>query len=179
MAFPTFPQLFSIVTNWARLLGRPSHQRKIRNARRVLRTIRSFEGENAGRRTFEYLRQIHPNVFEELVLSAMQDAGFRVQRSLRYSGDGGEDGRVHVPGLGWLPIQSKRYSSHISAQHVKDFGELVLRRRKPLGLFVHTGVTGEHSKQAARQGNVSVLSGTLLLKLVRERSLYLPEHVFR
>ena len=153
--------------DWFRCLFLPrSHRRRIRQARRVLKKIRPWLGEpNGAARTFGYLRKIDALSFEELVLQAFADMGWRVRRGTRYSGDGGIDGHVRLPGDPyWTAIQCKRYSSAIDPRHVRDFSALVYPRR---GFFVHTGRTGDQSKAAAV--GVVFISGPRLADLVAGR----------
>ena len=143
-----------------------SHRRRIRQARRVLKKIRPWLQEpNGAARVFGYLRKIDPLTFEETVLQAFVDMGWRVKRGVRYSGDGGIDGHVRLPGDPyWTAIQCKRYSSAIDPRHVREFAALVYPRR---GLFVHTGRTGDQSRAAAT--GVVFVSGQRLANLVAGR----------
>ena len=43
-----------------------------------------------------YLRKINPFVFEELILSVIEDSNIRVYRNRRYTGDGGVDGMIKI-----------------------------------------------------------------------------------
>ena len=140
-----------------------SHRRRIRQAQRVLKKIRPWLGEpNGAARVFGYLRKIDPLCFEELVLQAFVDMGWKVKRGTRYSGDGGVDGHVRAPGDPyWKPVQCKRYSSSINPAHVRDFAALVFPRH---GFFVHTGRTGDQSRMAAV--GVTFISGQRLADLV-------------
>jgi restriction system protein len=93
-------------------------------------------------RSLAYLRAVDPLVFEEVVMSALEDAGLLVLRSTRYSGDGCVDGAVWLPGGGWHAVQSKRYRSHVCSAHVCAFGEVVANGDYDGGLIVHTGRNG-------------------------------------
>ena len=156
--------------NWARIwdsfrcwfLPR-SHRRRIRQARRVLKKIRPWLQEPGGSpRFFGYLRKVDPLMFEEAVLQSFVDMGWRVRRGVRYSGDGGVDGHVRLPGQRhWTPIQCKRYASAINPAHVRAFAELVFPHQ---GLFVHTGRTGDQSRAAAK--GVVFISGRRLTDLI-------------
>ena len=147
-----------------------SHRRRIRQARRVLKKIRPWLQEPSGpARVFGYLRKIDALAFEELVLQSFVDMGWKVKRGTRYSGDGGIDGHVRLPGQRrWTPIQCKRYASAINPAHVRAFAELVFPNQ---GLFVHTGRTGDQSRVAAV--GVVFISGQRLADLVAGR-LELP-----
>ena len=145
-----------------------SHRRRIRSARRTLRKVRPWLAEPAGpARMFGYLRKIDALAFEELTLQAFVDMGWHVRRGTRYSGDGGIDGHVRMPGdLYWTAIQCKRYSSAINPAHVRDFARLIYPHR---GFFVHTGRTGGASWDARRGSGVVVVSGEKLVALIDGR----------
>lgn len=49
-------------------------------------------------------------------------------RGKRYSGDGGADGTVWLPGRGWYAVQAKRLRHHVSLAHVCAFGDVIARR---------------------------------------------------
>ena len=145
-----------------------SHRRRIRQARRVLAKLRPWlsQGDQGRARMFGYLRKIDALSFEELVLQAFVDMGWRVRRGVRYSGDGGVDGHVRLPGDPyWTAIQCKRYSSAIDPRHVREFAALVYPRR---GLFIHTGRTGQQSREA-QGAAVLMVSGDRLVALIAGR----------
>ncbi len=125
-----------------------------------------------------WLRKMNPYVFEEMLLTALSRQGFRIKRNGSYSGDGGMDGQVWIAGQRWL-IQAKRYGATINAQHVVAFGELA-RKEACSGLFIHTGRTGEVSREAFRcWPNVKLISGNRLLQLLAgdRRWLDFPDNV--
>jgi restriction system protein len=155
--------------NRIRLLGKHSHLRKIRSAQILFSRIRSFDGDGIDGRTIAYLKKVDPTVFEELVLTALQSGGRLVRRNLRYTGDGGEDGRFFEPGIGWVLVQCKRYGAHISAEHVRDFSRLVHRTGCSAGLFVHTGRSGLETKMLTSDVNTRIVmvSGAKLVSLLR------------
>ena len=102
MLFRCASQLF----NAMRMRRLPDHRRRISQSRAVLRAVRQFTGEGYAARCLAYLRSVDPLVFEEVVLSALEDAGLFILRNQRYSGDGGIDGKVWLPGHGWYAVQS-------------------------------------------------------------------------
>lgn len=125
-----------------------------------------------------WLRKINPYVFEEMLLTALSRQGFRIKRNARYSGDGGLDGQVWIAGQRWL-IQAKRYGATINAQHVVAFGGLT-RKEACRGLFIHTGRTGEVSREAFRcWPDITLISGQRLLQLLAgdRRWLDFPDNV--
>ena len=154
--------------NFARLFKLASHRAKVVAARRALSVIRSMKGEAAGARVFGYIRKVDPAVFEEMVLTALQEGGRFIRRNKRYTGDGGSDGRFYEPGVGWFQIQSKRYGSHIDAEHVRKLGHLVKSTGCVGGIFVHTGKTGAAAWAPASgvDSRIVMVSGNALLGLL-------------
>ena len=163
--------LASRLFNTLRLASSPRHACNVRRSRQVLRAIRSFTEPGVAGRCFSYLRQVDPLVFEEVVLSALEDAGAFVLRNRRYTGDGGVDGVVWMATHGWIAVQVKRYSGHIDLQHVFDFLQEIRRGSFDGGVLVHTGRSGKGVREAIRNGGVTLISGDGLLCLVRERRL--------
>lgn len=147
-----------------RMLGlrKRSQVRREKSAARVLKKLTTIERPE---QQLAYLRKIDPFTFEELVLTAFQRRGQKIQRNARYTGDGGIDGQVWIKGKRYL-VQAKRYRRHISAQHVRDFCALV-DREDTWGIFVHTGRTGKQTRTIADDHNrVTIISGRRLLKLL-------------
>lgn len=115
-----------------------------------------------------YCKKINPYVFEEMVLSALAKAGHKIARSASYSGDNGKDGEVVIRGQRYY-VQSKCYTNHIKAEHVKAFA-LLCQKKRVKGLFVHTGKTGKLARTQAMQ-HVDIISGNRLLKLFTDSHL--------
>lgn len=162
---------FSRWLNAARIAGLPGHQRNVRQSRRVLRAVRGFTEPGMGARSLAYLRAVDPLVFEEVVMSALEDAGLLVLRSRRYSGDGGVDGTVWLPERGWYAVQSKRYRHHVCLEHVCAFSQVLASEHFDGGLFVHTGCSGAALYPQMEAGGIALLSGDRLIRLVRGRVL--------
>lgn len=145
-----------------RTVSQRRHHRYRKKAARALLRLPQLRGEAA---RMVWLRRMNPYVFEEMLLTALSRQGLRIRRNTRYSGDGGADGQVWINGQRWL-IQAKRYSATISAAHVCAFGQLAEREGCP-GLFVHTGRTGEASREVFRRyDNIILISGQRLLWLL-------------
>jgi restriction system protein len=163
-----FASLASRTLNWWRLRDHAGHRRRIAASRRLLHTLRGFTGEGVGGRVFAYLRTVDPLLYEETVLSTLEDAGAIVLRNLRYTGDGGIDGRCWLPGQGIRPlaIQCKRYGSAVAPKHVGEFCRAVADGRFAGGLFVHCGRTGPLSYDALRGRSVHLVSGQVMLNLM-------------
>jgi restriction system protein len=153
------------------MLGRRSHEWRIDQAGKVIRTIRGFEGDALSARALGYLRKVEPLVFEEVVLTCLEESGSAVWRNSAYSGDGGIDGLVHLKPWGFMAVQAKRYSSHICREHVVEFHELLQRRGYARGLFVHTGKTGTDLRSSLRNSQIYLCSGEKLASLVRHATL--------
>jgi len=160
--------LASRTLNWWRLRDHPGHRRRIAASRRLLHTLRGFTGEGVGGRVFAYLRTVDPLLYEETVLSTLEDAGAIVLRNLRYTGDGGIDGRCWLPGQGIRPfaIQCKRYGSAVAPRHVGEFCRAIAGGRFAGGLFIHCGRTGPLSYEALRGRSVHLVSGPVMLNLM-------------
>lgn len=138
------------------------HRRHQAAAARALLRLREIDPKVNPARAFGYLRAVNPLVFEEMVLTVLERRGLRIERSARYTGDGGADGSFALNGRAWL-IQDKRYCKAISPQHVKAFEDLC-RRSGARGLFIHTGRTGPGARAAeAAAPSVRILSGSDLL----------------
>lgn len=144
-----------------RLTG--SHGWRWRSAKRVWKRMR--EGGFSGKAFLSYLRKIDPFVFEELVLYSFKKAGYRIRRNRRYTGDGGVDGRMRRGSRRYL-LQMKRYAGPIRLSHVKEFDALC-RRRRVVGLFVHTGWVPDSVREYLGRGSCVVLvDGARLYELV-------------
>ena len=144
------------------------HRINIKKAGRVLRKIRSFDGPDRNARIFSYLRKIDPFVFEELLLTAFKDQGFKIIRNKRYTGDGGIDGKVIDRNKCLILIQAKRYGGYINENHVQEFSDMIKNHRKAVkGYFIHTGKTGNNSKVLFSSCEyVELISGSSLIKLI-------------
>ena len=58
--------------------GYNRHKRNIRSGERVIKKLASIEHDGA---KLNYLRKINPFVFEELILSAFKDKGYKIKRN--------------------------------------------------------------------------------------------------
>ena len=151
------PTLLTLL--WKALFG--YHARMRREAKDIWRRIQKTASD---RDVFILLRAMEPFAFEELVVRSLRKHGYRAWHGSRYTGDGGIDGWVRFSHEKH-PIQDKRYSGAINPQHVREFSRLCCSRGVT-GLFIHTGTTGNASRDAAV--NVRIISGRLLIDLVRK-----------
>jgi restriction system protein len=157
----------SRLINHLRLLDRPHHLRRIRTSRSLLTKIRTFQGPHAASQTFSYLRKIDPYLFEELVLTALEESGLFVLRNTRYSADGGLDGRILLAWGRSVAVQCKRYSGPVCTGHVTVFRNLVQSAAHSAGLFVHTGQTRPATRSGVDAHNIHFVSGSTLIRLLK------------
>lgn len=138
------------------------HIRKQQTARRVLERIKTLPGFP---QKISYLRKIDPFVFEELLLHTFEDAGFRITRNERYTGDGGIDGQFFVSGRRVL-IQAKRYSSWVSTAHIQQLDALA-KKEGSYAVFCHTGKTRKQTLETYKgHQRVMIISGEALINLI-------------
>tara|TARA_B100002003_G_C14085059_1_gene521965 strand:- start:360 stop:962 length:603 start_codon:yes stop_codon:yes gene_type:complete len=143
-----------------------------RRADEVLKQLRALDIKADGAKMFGLLRAMPPFAFEEMILTALSDRGFKIKRNRWYMGDGGLDGQFWIGGQRVL-IQAKRYKNHIEHLHVEDFARLCARR-KCKGVFVHTGRTGKKSKEEAdAHPHIEIISGQAMLNLFAGRRVVL------
>ncbi|BBH54727.1 restriction endonuclease [Fluviispira sanaruensis] len=114
------------------------------------------------------LKKLNGLVFEEMVLTCLKEAGFRIWRSPSHTGDGGIDGMVFINETKIL-LQSKCWSRYIDNQDVLDFSNAVIKRKAQFGYFVHTGKTGKMSYKNIGK-NTHFISGAKLLHLILQPS---------
>ncbi len=154
---------------WFKKYWYSRHNRNIRKAKSILSQLRVWEGKNVNARILSYLRKIDPFIFEELVLESLKDFGYKIIRNKRYTGDGGIDGVVYDGAGNTYAIQSKRYKSHISKQHVIDFQRIITQKCMK-GFFVHTGKTGSGCHDVLKNSDIEIISGSKLINLIRYQS---------
>lgn len=164
-------RMLSKAVNAVRLAGLPLHRRNVRQSQRVLCVIRRFGDAAIAARCLAYLRQVDPLVFEEVILSALEDTGLLVIRNRRYTGDGGVDGAAWGPDVGWLAVQAKRYRGHVCREHVREFGNKIAQMHFDGGVFVHTGGSGAGIYDFLREDGIILLSGDRLVTLLLQRKL--------
>ena len=144
------------------------HSFQIQRSYSVLDRLSDLVEKGDYRAAFGLLRKTDAYVFEECVLSAFERSGAIVYRSIRYSGDGGVDGKVRYGKQVYL-IQSKRYTHHIRKSDVQRHARLCDKHRCK-GLFVHTGKTGKGTRHVAAEGPVKIVSGKVLVDVLSGHS---------
>jgi restriction system protein len=141
------------------------HKRFINASRRRLEILKKIESPE---QQFGYLRKINPYIFEEMVLTALEQRGLKIIRNKSYSNDGGIDGAFILNNRKYL-IQSKRYSNHINPKHVANFLS-ICKSRCVEGIFIHTGRTGPASKSSSSD-RIHIISGSSMLNLLTGKSI--------
>ncbi len=138
------------------------HKYYYRQAEKIYKKLSTFSYEG---QKINYLKQINPYVFEELILYALKTKGHKVIRNKSYSNDGGIDGKFYIDNQLFF-IQAKRYQNHINKQHIIEFEKIVIAN-KVKGIFCHTGLTGKGSKEFIYKSDyIDLYSGSKLLKLL-------------
>lgn len=162
-----FTKYLSRFINRIGLWGKWVHLYRIRKARQVLKKLHEIaKTPNSNGKIILYLRKINPFVFEELILTVIEDSNIRVIRNKRYTGDGGIDGIFKVK-MGKVLVQCKRYKSYINHKDVSELSQKVKTDKHHFGVFVHTGKTGDKSKKATKiENNVIFISGSILIDLI-------------
>nr|WP_315419671.1 restriction endonuclease [uncultured Pedobacter sp.] len=141
------------------------HKRNISNGEKIILKLRSFNGEFKNQRILTYLRKVNPYVFEELVLTALEQKNHIIHRNKSYSGDGGIDGIVFNANKRLL-IQVKRYQGNIKSSHLSDFNNLIQQNGAHGGYFIHTGKTSAKSYQNFKGTQIEIISGQKLIDLI-------------
>ena len=159
--------VFFAVLVLQKLLFRPFNRHRFnkKKAKQILKKLQKFDHPG---KIFSYLRKIDPFVFEELLLTAFENKGYRAIRNKRYTGDSGIDGRLLNDRGELILIQAKRYSNHINKDHITQFSRIVMNDKKAKkGYFIHTGKTGGKSySELKTASNIQLLSGENLIKLI-------------
>lgn len=160
-------QYISKFLNRMKLIGKLRHLYHIRQAKKIIKKLREialtpyYEGK-----IINYLRKINPYVFEELILTVIEESNIRVFRNTAYSGDGGIDGIFKIK-QGKVLVQCKRYGKYINAKDVHELSLKVKSDKYFMGIFAHTGKTGDKAKNIGiNEKNVIFLSGNNLVNII-------------
>lgn len=138
------------------------HTYHIKKSHQVFKKIEEIE---TWQQTLNYLRKINPTTFEELLLTALNQAGIKIKRNSRYTGDGGIDGVAYLPNGQKLIIQAKRYTKFVSKEHIAEFSD-ICHQQNGVGLFVHTGRTPK-TALAELPKNIKIISGERLIVFLK------------
>ncbi len=165
-------KIISRVLNFFRLFHHVRHRYHVRKSKQVLKKIQEIHEQfpNQYGRIMNYLKKVNPYLFEELILTAVENQNLRVTRNKSYSGDGGVDGIFHTS-QGKVYIQCKRYQDYIQLQDVKS---LLLKSREKKcykAIFVHTGKTRDSSKELFKQNKdkIVLISGNQLIDFLLDK----------
>ncbi|GAA4277550.1 restriction endonuclease [Aquimarina mytili] len=139
------------------------HRRNIRKGKQIIQKINTFD--HPGQK-INYLKKIDPFVFEELLLSAFKNKGFKIVRNKRYTGDGGIDGVLYDQQNNKIVLQAKRYSNYINRQHLKDFERIIALKKATKGYFVHTGKSSPDTRKLFFSSKIEIIGGSKLLELL-------------
>lgn len=174
MSFHTYLSRF---VNRIRLIGKFTHLYRVRKARKVLKKLRIIAATpNSYGKIIVYLRKINPFVFEELILTCIEDSNLRIIRNLRYTGDGGIDGIFKLK-AGKVLIQCKRYQSYINNKDVMELCKTVKEGKYHYGIFVHTGKTGDKAKITMNTNkNIVFISGSVLVDIILNK-IHIEQHI--
>lgn len=147
------------------------HKRYVGKGEKVIFKLKSFSGDYKEQRILTYLRKINPYVFEELVLTALENKNYVIRRNNSYSGDGGIDGVVLLDNKTIL-IQAKRYQGHVKTLHIDNFADLIKRKGASGGYFIHTGKTAAKSYLNYKGTDIQIISGQKLIDLILFQPAY-------
>lgn len=174
-----FRTLFSRFSNRLGLIGKFMHLIRIKKARKVIKKLKEIaKTPNSHGKIIVYLRKINPFVFEELILTVIEDSNIHIIRNKRYTGDGGIDGMFKLPKVkGKVLIQCKRYQSYINQKDVAALSQKVKEGKFHMGIFVHTGKTGDKARDVIKvDNNVIFISGSVLVNLILGQ-LHIGQHL--
>ncbi|ESA37160.1 restriction endonuclease [Leptolyngbya sp. Heron Island J] len=150
----------------------PTQKQAMKNARIILQRIRKdYAHLTLAEKTpsiLEVLRVICPFVYEAVLLTTIDDHGWRIMRSC-FTHDGGIDGTFFLPTGEKFLIQAKRYRGEIDPEHVIALASVVHREKAQGGVFIHTGFTCTDSRFVEElAGNITIIDGEDLVSLVME-----------
>ncbi len=162
-------KIISKILNFFRLFHHLRHRYNIKKSKTVLKKIVEIHHQypNQYGRLMNYLKKMNPYVFEELILTVIENQNIRVTRNKAYSGDGGVDGIFHTK-YGKVYVQCKRYQDYI---HLKDVKDLLLKSQEKKcykAVFVHTGKTRDNTKNLFLQNRqkIILISGNTMIDLI-------------
>lgn len=108
---------------------------------------------------YDYIiKKMNPFAFEELIICAFKEHGYKAWHGRNYSWDKGIDGWVSYSGKAH-PIQCKRYKGYVPLSLIANFSEVCLRCGTD-GIFVTTGMVPKQARQYSN--HVKILDGDKL-----------------
>jgi restriction system protein len=156
---------FIIIYVYRKLTKKNKHSQFIKKGKQILKTINKLE--HSGQK-INYLKKINPYVFEELLLSAFKNKGFKIKRNKKYSGDGGIDGKVYND-QGLFLIQAKRYKDYIRKNQIDEFKIAIIKNMAIGGYFIHTGKTSPELMSYSKDREIEIISGNKLIDLLNNK----------
>lgn len=151
------------------LRGRKVNRWRVRTSHDVLVTLGEIGKSKGFASQIKFLRSLKdPFLFEEMILSAIEKKGHKIQRNKRYTGDGGIDGRAFLNGR-LILIQAKKYTGKIITADLARFIKQC-EEQKAIGLFVHTGTTPKPAFKLCEGREVEIVSGVKLIELLLPQS---------
>jgi restriction system protein len=155
-----FLALAIIICSFLLIPASPRRSWRVAASRRWLKHFRRNAHRFSPAQRFSFLRRTDHFLFEDILMSAFEERGYRVRRTPA-TGDGGSDGYVAMEGLR-VVIQAKRYNGRISRAHVVALHSLARNTpRQDAGLFIHTGQTSSPIKRYVRQhADLDMISGS-------------------
>lgn len=173
MLISSFRYIFQIIfpfkrkSNFRKNKTLHNHQKRIESSQKRIETLIEVGKQGGLPAQLNYLRKVDAFVFEEMILTAIENKAHVVIRNNKYTGDGGIDGAFEINGERFF-VQAKRYSGYIRASDVYVFATLC-KQYGVKGIFVHTGKTGSESRAGA--GNqIEIISGNKLISLLLPRT---------
>lgn len=136
----------------------------------VMAEVRKFGRRRRleGLHSIESLRAMSWREFEELVGEAYRRKGFVVDVCGSACGDGGVDVRLHRGGEVVL-VQCKHWKKwKVGEQIVRELAGVVAAERATRGIVVTSGVFTAGARRFGKKGEIELLDGSALLKLVRD-----------
>lgn len=112
----------------------------------------------------EYLRQLHPQKFEEIIAYAYERLGYKVKLT-PYSGDGGVDAFLEKGGKRWL-LQCKRVQGSVGQPILRDLYGSIHHEKADGGIVVTTGRVSEKAKEWIAGKNIEVVELSALQQLL-------------
>jgi restriction system protein len=122
----------------------------------------------------EYLKQIEPVEFENVVAGLFRGMGYKTQLT-PVSGDGGVDIEVSIEHVGlchrWL-VQAKRYTANVGVKEVREYCSLRYREQADGVIIVTTAGFTRGAYEEAAKHNVKLIEGALLISMLEH---YCPD----
>lgn len=127
---------------------------------------RQYEEWKARVRLPEYLKSVHPRIFESHVCSLYGQLGYETELT-PYSGDGGVDVYLRRDGKLFL-VQCKRVKGSVGAPVLRELYGLVIAEKATRGIVVTTGNVSKQARAWARNKQIEIVELEQLTLLFQE-----------